>query len=385
MTPTFTARPVPVIAEGLFSYDIGGSERLGATLAREFKARGYNVLCFAVYGSHGPIRVELESQGIECLDLNSVKRPRWVRRVTYPLAVARVLHARHVDIVHLHHATSLIAASIGPRIAGSRLFVTEHDLAGLSQHRSYRWQAKTLGWLAESFTVIHQGMVPFFTDVMGVSAPRVRFIPNGVAVQREPWLALDRAAWRARIGLGANDFGFIFVGRLSPVKDIGTMLEGFASLDESSRRNARLVLVGDGPQRALLMQLAATLGLADKVTFLGVQSNIPSLLHAADGFIMTSISEGQPLAMLEAMGAGLPCIGTAVGGIPNLLADGVGLLIPPNNPNAAGAAMKRLIDDAELRRQFADRAGRSVQANHSLDQMVSAYLATFRLPPCWPS
>jgi glycosyltransferase involved in cell wall biosynthesis len=145
------------------------------------------------------------------------------------------------------------------------------------------------------------------------------------------------------------------------------------------RRNARVLIAGDGPERERLQAQAATLGL-DGVRFLGARRDASNLLAAADAFILTSVSEGQPMALIEAMGAGVPCIATTVGGMPALLGDGAGLLVAPGAASGVAEAMARMMTSPELRSSCAEVARRRILAGHSLETVVDRYLDELGLP-----
>ncbi len=122
------------------------------------------------------------------------------------------------------------------------------------------------------------------------------------------------------------------------------------------------LIIGGGRREAEMRQLAQELGLAGRVHFLGQRPDIPDLLGALDIFVLPSHSEGVSLALLEAMAAGLPVIATAVGGLPEVVTDGVnGLLIPPQDPEALAQALARLLDDPALAKKLGENARRHVE------------------------
>jgi glycosyltransferase involved in cell wall biosynthesis len=167
----------------------------------------------------------------------------------------------------------------------------------------------------------------------------------------------------------------VTVARLDPVKDLGTMIRALATLGD---RKVQLVLVGDGPTREELTALTRDLGLEERVTFLGFRRDVADILRAADVFALSSISEGMPLAALEAMAAGLPVVATAVGGTPEVVRDGVtGLLVPARDPNAFGAALARVLDDDALRASMGAASRARVEASFSLRVTTERYLDAY--------
>lgn len=130
------------------------------------------------------------------------------------------------------------------------------------------------------------------------------------------------------------------------------------------------LIIGGGRREAEMRRLAAELGLAGRVHFLGQRDDVPDLLSALDLFVLPSHSEGVSLALLEAMAAGLPVIATAVGGLPEVVTDGDnGLLVPPEDPEALATALERLLEDPALAQRLGANARRHVEENFSLERL----------------
>jgi L-malate glycosyltransferase len=370
---------LPVIAEGLYSYQIGGSERVGADLALEFRRRGHQVVCFAFRDSQGPLRAELESAGIRCLDLNYEEVRGVLRLPRYWLRFWKMLRRERISALHVHHAGALMFCGIPARAAGIRdVVMTEHALGALKEFWRYRLATKYCWRYASQITVVEPAQAEFFRDVIGVPGERLHYLANGVRLLIGNKTAERVTHVRESLGLSEDVFAFFYVGRLHPVKDLGTLLEAFAALPADDR--ARLILVGDGSQRPMLEAARDRLGLNDTVRFIGARNDVPELLMAADAFVMSSKSEGLPLVLLEAMGAGVPCIATAVGGIPRLFGEDRGLLVPPQHPAKLTAAMDALAKSGELRERIVTRALENLRSNYEFDAVVDKYLRLLSLP-----
>jgi glycosyltransferase involved in cell wall biosynthesis len=373
----------PQLAVALYSYRIGGSERIGAELARGYRRRGYRVFCFAFHDSNGPIREYLEKSGIECLDLNYLARPRGVRRrIRYQVELARLLRRRRVAAFHMHHMTALILCGFAARVARVRtIMMTEHAIHELEADRSFRRAARFYCKLAHEVTVVHPGLVDYFTRELRVRRERVHYVPNGVAIPEMSQRVETRARVRARYAVASESFVFLFAGRLHPTKDLPTLLAAVKIV--AAARSCSLWLVGDGPERATLEALSREEGLTEVVRFCGATSDIAPFLAAADAFVMSSATEGLPMVLLEAMASRLPCIATAVGGIPGLLGQGVGLLVPPRDPPALAAAMRRLMGEEALRSQMSSLGLQKVAREYDFERVVDQYLDLLRLPRRW--
>lgn len=372
----------PLIAQGLYSFRIGGSERIGAQLCVEYAARGYRVVCFAIHGSDGPFRDYLESHDIECVDFNYLTRPRMVRRLTYRFELYRFFRKRRVRAIQVHHAVALSLCGPAARLARVKhLVMTEHDIFQLQEQPEYRKRSISDCRYASAITGVHSGITDYFRDQMGVPTDRLHVIPNGVPEFMHDTEA--RARKRASLGLDDSTFVCLYVGRLEAVKDLPTLLQAAAMLPESLRRTTRIYLAGDGTERAALESLCRSLNLTDTVTFLGECSDVQEVFNMADAFVMTSQTEGLPMALIEAMAASLPCIATAVGGIPGVLSGDAGIVIPPSEPYAASQALTRLYNDVPLRRKLAERALRRIQDRYGLEPVVTEYLELLGLPARW--
>jgi colanic acid/amylovoran biosynthesis glycosyltransferase len=143
----------------------------------------------------------------------------------------------------------------------------------------------------------------------------------------------------------------LFVGRLATAKGLAILLQAVSILD-----GVTLEIAGDGPERRMLEELARELTISDRTKFLGYQSpgQVRDLLKRADVFVLSSFAEGLPVVLMEAMAAGVPVVATRIAGIPELVQDGHnGLLVPPGDASATAEAIRRLLDDANLRNRFA--------------------------------
>jgi glycosyltransferase involved in cell wall biosynthesis len=231
---------------------------------------------------------------------------------------------------------------------------------------------------ASDITVVEMRQFEYFHRELGFPVDKLHCIFNGVrAAIRTPALVEQK---RRQFRIGSETFAFFYVGRLNPVKDLGTMLDAFAALPADVSLRARLYLVGDGPERATLEARRDALGLGDRATFLGARSDVSEVLMAADAFVMSSKSEGLPMALLEAMAAGVPCIATAVGGIPELFADDRGLLVPAQDALALSNAMAAIVRSPELRQRLVTNAAANLEKYYVLDAIANRYLEVLGLP-----
>ncbi len=211
-------------------------------------------------------------------------------------------------------------------------------------------------------------------------ACRLLAIPNGIDTQR---YRPAPVTWDTHRQLrGDASHVVLIVGHLSEVKGYPTFLRAAARIAERLPECAFLALGGEttGPgPLARFERLAAELGLADRMRFLGFRPDVADVLRAADVVVLPSLDEGLPLALLEAMSCAKPVVATPVGGVAEAVADEVtGLLIPPNDPNALAAAVTRLLADRELAGRMGLAARRRVVSQFSVTRLVSDVETLYR-------
>jgi glycosyltransferase involved in cell wall biosynthesis len=224
-------------------------------------------------------------------------------------------------------------------------------------------------------------LLRFFPRVMAVSAPmkdqlvaygldaaRVDVVIN--AVEEAAQSGSSRKEMRLRLGISESEFVFGFVGRLSDEKGVDHLLQAAESL-VAQERSARFVIVGDGPRKDDLLEATRSRGLEGKVDFVGFQSNTAPWYETFDAFVLPSLSEGTPMALLEAMAHGLPSVATAVGGVPQVVSDGEnGLLVPSADRTKLCDAMRSLMTNAQLRAKLSEGAVELVRGSYGVDAWI---------------
>lgn len=336
----------PRILEVLYSFRIGGSEVVGLELAEQLSLAGSEVLCAGLDGTTGPLRARCDSMGLEVVELGIPQRGI-LGRNGFSLALAQRLAALELDAIHLQHFVALNKLGLAARLARiRRIVVTEHSEAQLRESLAGRARLRVNWRLAHRITVIHDGLRRYLVDRIGVPGGRVVVIPNGIDLDH--WQASDRAQRRADLGLGL-EFTFVFVGRLAEIKNVPGLITGFLTAQSRTATPMRLLVVGGGADMGRCNALLAANPLGSRVTLAGEQSDTRRFLAAADVFVLNSHSEGVPRALLEAMTMGLPCIATAVGGIPELLLDRGWLTRPDDTESLVSALLEAAANPARSR------------------------------------
>jgi glycosyltransferase involved in cell wall biosynthesis len=170
----------------------------------------------------------------------------------------------------------------------------------------------------------------------------------------------------------------VFAGRLDPQKGLHTLLGAMHS-PVLAAAGVRLLLLGDGPQRAELAQAVQHGGLAGRVQFHGVVEDVAPYLRAGDIFAFPTLGEGMPNALLEAMASGLPCVASALGGCRDVITnDETGLLVPAGDASAFQGALERLVESSAMRERLGAAARQDAVSRFGLERMVDRYEACYR-------
>lgn len=362
----------------LHSMGVAGAEVLVTATIRRLGDRIEPVVyCLDAIGALGE---QLLREGVPVVLLG--RRPGRDLRVAWRLANA--IRHRGTEVLHAHQYTPFFYAALARVLAGGapRLLFTEHGRHYPDQVAPLRRALNrlVLAQLANAINACSTFSARSLVTQDGFPGRRVGVIANGIDVSRYA-PAADRAAERVRVGLDPARRYVAHVARLHPIKDQATLLRGFQAV-ATARADVDLLLAGDGPLRVDLEKLAADLGIAPRVRFLGGRDDVPELLRASDVFVLTSLSEAAPLTLLEAMATGLPAVVTRVGGCGEILRDGVeGLLVPRRDPGALGAALLALLDDPARAQALGSAGLRRVREHYRIEQTVEEYGALYGCCP----
>jgi glycosyltransferase involved in cell wall biosynthesis len=234
---------------------------------------------------------------------------------------------------------NLLARAVRPMTQVPALVSTIHSIydGGRLRMAAYRL---TSG-LVDRFTIISRLAAERYVAIGAVPARRLQVVPNAVDTDRFRKLPEARAAVRQELGLG-EEFVWLAVGRFEEAKDYPTMIAAFARL-AAVRPTSRLLLVGKGSLQEDVEKQLRVSRLEGRVRFLGVRRDVPELMSAVDAYVLSSAWEGMPVVLLEAAAVELPVVATRVGGVAEVVEDGItGLLVSPGDPAALAAAMERI-------------------------------------------
>jgi glycosyltransferase involved in cell wall biosynthesis len=359
--------PIAVVLSG---FEAGGTERQMTELIRRLDRRRFrvHVVCFR---RRGPWLRRVETSAYEVVDFptHSFKSPAAAKAL---IAFVRWLHRRRIAVVHTCDLPANVFALTGAALArvpvriGSRRELTPPDKTRV------HLTAQRLAYRAAHRIVANSAAAATCLAADGVDESRIVVIPNGVDLSAFPARARDAgdAATRARTHDGPV---VCTVANLRPEKGHDVLLHA-AAIVLKRMPHARFRLVGDGPLRQPLGELAASLRIAHAVEFLGHREDVPALLVDSDVCAFPSRTEAFPNGLIEGMAAGLPVVASAVGGILELVDEGRnGLLVPVDDPAALAAGILRLLDDRPTGARLGESARATIESRYSFDRMVASF------------
>ncbi len=339
-----------------------GAERLTTDLARTLDPEEFEVHVLVV--RDGRLREYVEEAGLPLVSTG------FEFDYTFPFVIARMtayIREKQPDIVHTHMLGSDIVGRIAALFAGTPIIIsTQHD----TQKRRwiYRVYRRLTASMVDSTVACSEAVADFCRTQIKAPEERVVTIENGIDVER---YKAGEAPWREPVTFGA-------VGSLIPVKGHDVLLGAFKRV-AAEMPSARLLIAGEGVEREHLEALIDEYGLADRVTLLGRVDDVVEVLKQVDVFVHPSRTEGQPLAVLEAMAAAKPIVASDIPALSETLAGGeTGRLVPPDDEDALAEAMLEVASDPEAAREMGERAQRRAEENYSLDKTVGEYASLYR-------
>ncbi|MBE3554410.1 MAG: glycosyltransferase [Thermicanus sp.] len=292
----------------------------------------------------------------------------------------RLFRQKKPSIIHTHGVRANFFARLAGKKAGVPHIVTtvhsilKHDYPKPAEYLVAKWMEKLTLSFSERYIAVSDAVKEDLIH-FGVPIERITVIHNGIHTESYapgPALSQERERLRRDWGIPPESFLLLTVARLVPVKGIEDLIEGFA-IAFANDPSLRLLIVGDGPERKSLERLAMEKKVAGHVLFAGFRQDIPALLAASDLYLNTSLSEGLPLSLMEAMAAEKPVVVTQVGGMKEMIRhEETGLFIPPKNPQAVAEAILRLKRDEPLQIRLGKKAGEEVRKRFSVEAMGQA-------------
>lgn len=367
-----SARREPLsIAHVLITLCIGGAERVALMLAARQARSGHRTMVISFEEPPGgALAAQFEAAGARVVRVPKRAGLDW----TLPWRLAKLLRHEGVDVVHTHNSLPLIYAAPAAKAVGARVVHTKHGPHPATQRQLF---LRRLGAFAsDAFVAVSNATAASTRELGEVSAKKLSVIANATDLERfRPDPERRREARRA---WGVPDEALIIgtVGRLAPVKNHALLIRAVAPLLNDE---CQLVIAGEGPDQDALREYADALSLRRHVHFLGAVHEVPTVMAGFDIFALTSVAEGLPLVLVEAMAFGIPVVATDVGGVPRVVRPAeTGLLVPSEDVVRLRGAIEQLAGDPALREKMGRRARRVAESEYSDERMVRQYMELCR-------
>jgi L-malate glycosyltransferase len=349
------------IRVGLFidRFDPGGTQRQFLEVLRGLDRSRFSphVACFDAEGAWFA-RVRDLDVPVAVFPIRGFARPE-AGRALY--AFRRWCTERRLSMVHTWEIYSNIFGLSGAILAGVPVRIGSRRGLNPDRRRGLRLMQR-MAYTTAHLVVANSDAAGRQLRVEGVRASKIVVARNG----------LDLDAFGART-YRQRPRRILMTAGLRPIKGLDVLVQAAAHIT-AKVRDVEFIIVGEGPDREPALRQARDLGVADRFSFLGHREDVPALLSSADIFVLPSRSEAFPNAVLEAMAAGLPVVASAVGGIPEVVADGhTGRLVPPDDPSALARALVGMMNDPGGAAALGQAGRRVVEEQYSLPAMIARF------------
>lgn len=352
-----------------YSVGMGGIETLLLEICGRLNRKIFNP-CVCVFSPDEKIAGEFKDIGIP---IHLIKK-KDALDPKLPFRLYKLIKDLKIDVLHTNNQGSWLYGTIAANIARIPIVHTEHTNVIYHAGNKNLWLKleKLLSFFTFKITTVAESVANFMICEQNIKKDKIKVIENGIDADIYDF-ELDKNQKKKEISLKESDIAVGIVARLTGNKAHDVLIKAFSFVVEEDS-NAKLVIVGDGPLRNELSALTEKLELNDRVMFLGVRRDIPELLKAFDIFVLSSIREGLPVSILEAMASSLPVVATSVDGNAEVVSNGeTGLLVPVNDPETLSKALLKLIKDGELSKQMGINGRSRVVKHYTFDKMIKMY------------
>lgn len=355
------------------TFVIGGAERVTAEVITRLARDRFEPNLYFLRDA-GPVGRELMEQGIRSM--------QWLERGGGVRALGRLgrhFARRRPDVVFcLDHRNAMWWGRWAGILCRARgIAVASHATGLVGRRGAFGPEARLLMPFTDRVVALSETHASYLAAREGVPRGQIAVIENGIDLDRYARRNGIGHEVRAELGIPETSGVVVMVAALRPEKAHEALLGAAAALHG---RPVEFVIAGDGPRRAELESLAATLGVSDRVRFLGARGDVARLLQAADVAVLPSrdVVETLPLAVLEAMATGVPVVASRVGSLPEVIRDReTGILIPPADPLALSAGIEYILDNRAAAAAMARGATETVRQRYSAERMVAQYADMF--------
>jgi glycosyltransferase involved in cell wall biosynthesis len=368
---------IAYVIDGL---SMGGAERLMVPILKHLSRTEFDACVCALQSKDGnPMADEIRALGIpvDCLDIKHLRDWKALPRLIM------YLRANDVDLVHTQLEFANILGNISAKYLHLSSVCTIHVMPSLAVKTKSKWHQKlewfVLNHFCDHVISVSEEAKEYHLHISGASPGRISTIYNGIDLSNFSSLdrELERAAVRAELGIPSDANLLTTVAVLRPQKGIQYMIRTLSAV-LASNPNTYYLVVGNGSHRDVLIEESNKCGVSDRVIFPGMRQDVPRLLTASDVFVLPTLTEALPTVLAEAMAAKLPIISSRVGGVPEMIANGVnGCLVEPEDAEGLAQACNDLLANPEKRAAMSAEGWRIVNQNFNIEKQVDQLEALY--------
>jgi L-malate glycosyltransferase len=355
------------IMHTVLSLEVGGLEKIVSDTVSRLDREQFNVevCCFDTIGELA------DSLKLNNITVNLLPRSQERYDYFFPFRLCSFLRNKNIHLLHMHSGTFFLGTQAGILARTPAMVYTDHG-RHLVDPKILIYMDRFSAFFANRIIAVSKELEEYLINVVSLPHEKTTTIINGIDT--------DKYKFREKSPALMKEFGISLytkvvgtVGRLAEVKDQANMINAFSLVIQNFPESI-LILVGDGPMRNSLQQLVNNIGLSDHVLFVGTRNDVPDILNLLDVFMLTSLSEGTSISLLEAMSSGIAPIVTKVGGNPSLVDHNVnGIVVSPKKVDELAENLFSLLEDSERRKKYGENAAQKVREKFSLATMVNEY------------
>ena len=353
---------------------IGGVQQQLLSLLKAYSRERFNPI-FCCLGPKEEMGKEIEGTGIEFIPLNKLRYNRFSLGIV--LELYRLMKKKQIHVVRTHRYRSNLYGRLAAFLAGVPVIIASvHDNYRTDKRPKRRIMNRILSKITDKIVAVSEDVKEDIIRYDSIDPSKIEVIPNGIDVERfNP--EKNTTDIRKEFSLEEDDIVIGFIGRIVPAKGLEYLLNALPYLKEEFK-SIKLLIVGEGSLVEELKERAKKNNIFDNILFIGRRRDIPEILASINIFVMPSIAEGLPNALLEAMAMGKPIVTTEVGGIPEIVKNGFnGLLVPPRDTLSLSKAIKELISNDRLAAKLGQAARDLVHDNLSIKAIAQKWQSLY--------
>jgi len=357
-----------------FHMQIGGTEQVIYNLIENTDPSRYDVSILCLEQPVGPFGIQLQKKGYQVIALD--RKPGF--DFSLIIKIHRYIKLNNIDVLHCHQYSPYVYGVLGALLTECRVIFTEHGRFYPDSRKLKRVLVNPfLNMITDHITAISSATRNSLVKYENFPKSKIRIVYNGIDDSKY-LLSYENSDLKESLGIGKDAYVLGTVARLDPVKNHKMMLKALKIIHQNYPE-IFLIIVGDGPERKNLENLASSLQISLRVIFTGFREDADIFYKITDIFLLTSFTEGTAMTLLEAMAMGLPCIATDVGGNPEIVKDKeTGFIIPSDDENSLAEKINYLFSNQEIMKQMGKAGRKRFEDNFTVKRMVEYYQEMYK-------